>query len=73
MDEALTMFRQSLSKHELGYTTIFSDSDSHTFHALTEEEIYGYVPVQKNDCLNIVHKRMGTALRSLVEKRTLLH
>ncbi|CAN8002053.1 unnamed protein product [Ixodes hexagonus] len=69
VEEALTMFRRSLAKHELRYTTILSDGDSRTFHALTEEEVYGYVTVQKKDCLNHVHKRMGAALRTLVEKK----
>ncbi|CAN7947575.1 unnamed protein product [Ixodes pacificus] len=69
VEAALVMFRRSLSRHGLRYTTVLSDGDSRTFHALTEEKVYGFVPIEKKDCLNHVHKRMGAALRNVVEKR----
>lgn len=69
VEAALTMFQRSLSKHGLRYTTVLSDGDSRTFHALSEAEVYGFIKVDKRDCINHVHKRMGTALRNLVEKR----
>ncbi|CAN7994909.1 unnamed protein product [Ixodes pacificus] len=69
VEAALVMFRRSLSRHGLRYTTVLSDGDSRTFHALTEEKVYGFVPIEKKDCLNHVHKRMGVALRNVVEKR----
>lgn len=69
VEAALVMFRRSLSRHGLRYTTVLSDGDSRTFHALTEEKVYGFVPIDKKDCLNHVHKRMGAALRNVVEKR----
>ncbi|KAH8031071.1 hypothetical protein HPB51_012759 [Rhipicephalus microplus] len=42
--------------------------DSRTYVALCNEEMYGFVPHTKEDCVNHVQKRMGTALRFLVSK-----
>lgn len=69
VEAALRLFRRSLEKHKLRYTTMLSDGDSRTFHALTEDEVYGYIKVEKKDCINHVHKRMGAALRTLIEKK----
>ncbi|CAN7947863.1 unnamed protein product [Ixodes hexagonus] len=68
-EAALILFRRSLAKNGLRYTTILSDGDSRTFHALTQDSVYGYLDIEKKDCLNHVHKRMGAALRTLVEKK----
>lgn len=66
---ALIMFQRSLEKYKLRYTTMLSDGDSRTFHALTEQAVYGFIKVEKKDCVNHVHKRMGAALRALVDKK----
>ncbi|KAM7297060.1 hypothetical protein ISCGN_022214, partial [Ixodes scapularis] len=68
VEAALTLFKRSFSKHDLRYTALVSDGDSRTFSALTEENVYGLVPIVKEECLNHVQKRMGTALRNLVQK-----
>ncbi|XP_075550710.1 uncharacterized protein LOC142584451 [Dermacentor variabilis] len=44
------------------------DGDSATFSALVQENGYRLVPISKEECLNHVQKRMGTALRNLVQK-----
>lgn len=48
---------------------MLSDGDSRNFHALTEESVYEFVKVEKKGCINHVHKRMGAALRTLVDKK----
>ncbi|KAM7298916.1 uncharacterized protein ISCGN_019483 [Ixodes scapularis] len=68
VEAALTLLKRSVSKHDLRYTALVSDEDSRTFSALTEENVYGLVPIVKEECLNHVQKRMGTALRNLVQK-----
>ncbi|XP_075742739.1 uncharacterized protein LOC142796312 [Rhipicephalus microplus] len=68
VEAAVTLFSRSLSKHNLRYTTIVSDGDSATFSALQQDNVYGLVPIVKEECLNHVRKRMGTALRNLVQK-----
>ena len=48
------------------YTTMMSDGDSRTFKHLTEKKVYGDdVVIVKEECINHVAKRMGTALRKL--------
>ncbi|KAH7947439.1 hypothetical protein HPB52_011965 [Rhipicephalus sanguineus] len=68
VEAALTLFKRSISKHGLRYTTLVSDEDSRTFSALTEENVFGLVPIVKEECLNHVQKRMGSALRNIVQK-----
>ncbi|XP_075554628.1 uncharacterized protein LOC142587468 [Dermacentor variabilis] len=68
VEAALILFARSLTKHNLCYTTIVSDGDSATYSALAKENVYGLVPVVKEECLNHVQKRMGAALRNLVQK-----
>ncbi|CAN7988728.1 unnamed protein product [Ixodes hexagonus] len=68
VEAALTLFKRSISKHDLRYTALVSDGDSKTFSALREENVYGLVPIVKEECLNHVQKRMETALRNLVQK-----
>ncbi|KAH7968877.1 hypothetical protein HPB52_012107 [Rhipicephalus sanguineus] len=69
VEAALTMFQRSWAKHGLRYTTVLSDGDSRTFHALSEAEVYGFIQIDKKDCINHVYKRMGAALRNLVDKK----
>ncbi|KAH7981702.1 hypothetical protein HPB52_000727 [Rhipicephalus sanguineus] len=68
VEAALTLFKRSISKHGLRYTTLVSDGDSRTFSALTEENVYGLVPIVKEECLNHVQKRVGSALRNVVQR-----
>ena len=43
------------------------DGDSKTFDALVSLEVYGKdITMKKEDCVNHVSKRMGTALNKLV-------
>lgn len=65
---AKTMFQRSLQKHQLRYTNVLCDGDSRTYTSLSEDRVYGFIPIQKQECVNHVKKRMGTALRNLVEK-----
>lgn len=69
VEAGLMLFQRSLKKHNLRYTTILSDGDSRTFLALQEDKVYGYIPISKEDCVNHVEKRMGTALRNLISKQ----
>ncbi|KAG0422453.1 hypothetical protein HPB47_001718 [Ixodes persulcatus] len=65
----LILFKRFLEKNELRYTTALSDRGSHTFRALTQEDIYGCLKIKKKHCLNRVNKWMGAALCTLVEKK----
>ncbi|CAN8025115.1 unnamed protein product [Ixodes persulcatus] len=69
VEAALILFQRSWERHNVRYTTVLSDGDSRSFLALQEAEVYGYIPVNKEDCVNHVKKRMGTALRNLVSKQ----
>ncbi|CAN7944761.1 unnamed protein product, partial [Ixodes pacificus] len=68
VEAALLLFGRSLAKNDLRYTNIVCDGDSRTFLALSEDATYGFIPFQKEDCINHVQKRMGSALRALITK-----
>lgn len=59
----------SIQKHQLRYRTVLSDGDSRTFLTLKEAEVYGYIDIQKKDCVHHVQKHMGTALCNLLTKQ----
>ena len=47
------------------YTTMLSDGDARTFNHLSGWQMYGDVELQKEECINHVSKRLGTALRQV--------
>ncbi|XP_077513273.1 uncharacterized protein LOC144124468 [Amblyomma americanum] len=68
VEAALILFRRSFSSYGLRYTNVICDGDSRTYLALCKDEVYGFIPLTKEDCINHVQKRMGTALRTLVAR-----
>ncbi|GFU39371.1 uncharacterized protein TNCV_1716441 [Trichonephila clavipes] len=47
------------------YITVLSDGDCKTFNYLCEKKVYGPdIVIKKEECINHVSKRLGTALRS---------
>ena len=66
MEAAKRMWERSKS-YGLQYTTMLSDGDAKTFTSLQQSKVYGdNVDLVKEECINHIHKRMGTALRNLV-------
>lgn len=50
------------------YTTMLSDGDSKAFNSVVESQVYGKdISIEKEECLNHVSKRLGTALRNTVK------
>ena len=48
------------------YVTVLSDGDAKTYNHLVDLNIYGdNCPVTKEECVNHVRKRLGTALRKV--------
>ena len=51
------------------YTSIISNGDNKTWGALIQMKVYGDdTEINKLECVNYIHKRMGTGLRNLVKK-----
>lgn len=68
---AFVIWKRSVQKYGLRYTTMLSDGDSKSFKHIVEEEVYGKdVTMNKEDCVNHVSKRMGTALKNLKDQCT---
>lgn len=67
MEAAMVLWKRSTS---LGfrYTTLLSDGDCKTFNFLSEKKVYGTdIEIKKEECINHVSKRLGTALRNVVK------
>ena len=69
---ALRMWQRSVNK-KLRYTVFIGDGDASSYKALCSvndgKGVYGEDrPVKKEECINHVHKRMGTALRKLKDE-----
>ncbi|KAK3717160.1 hypothetical protein RRG08_010971 [Elysia crispata] len=61
------MWARSVMKHNMRYTIVVSDGDSKSFNAVSEMRPYGpHCIIEKEDCINHVCKRLGTALRNLI-------
>ena len=63
---AKVIFQRSIEKYKLRYTKVLSDGDSKMFKALLDLNVYGDTTIKKEECVNHVHKRMGTAIRKLL-------
>ena len=67
MDAAIAeiLWRRSERKHGFRYVTVLSDGDAKTFNQLVSLNVYGKdCTITKEECINHVSKRLGTALRS---------
>ena len=65
---AKRLWGRSIEKHSLRYMTMVSDGDSKSYDQVCQAGVYGKDKlVEKEDCINHVSKRMGTALRKLVD------
>lgn len=66
-DAALLLFTRCPTLCGLRYTTVISDGDSTTFKTFSQENAYGMIPIQKEECINHVANCVGFALRECVE------
>ena len=68
-EAAKALWGRSVAQHGLHYRAMLGDRDSVAFAAVTELQPYGPArPVKKVECVNHVHKRMGTALRKRAQE-----
>lgn len=68
VEAARIMFERSFTKYKLRYINVLCDGDSRTYLALTQDKVYGYMVIKKQECVNHVKKRMGTSLRNLLDE-----
>ena len=66
VEAARVLWRRSVQHHKLRYTVMLSDGDAKTFTELNNIKPYGDVIIEKEECINHVSKRLGTALRNVV-------
>ncbi|KAL8619315.1 hypothetical protein ACOMHN_056959 [Nucella lapillus] len=67
VEAARVLWRHSVERYKLRYTVLLSDGDAKTFTELTNIKPYGdEVHIEKEECINHVSKRLGSALRNLM-------
>ena len=59
------LWERSIDKFGFRYTTLLSDGDAKTYNQLCRKQVYGDTSTEKEECVNHVSKRLGTALRKL--------
>jgi len=64
-ESAKRMWGRSVNRHQVRYTQMLSDGDSAAFRGVVALNPYPGITVEKLECINHAHKRMGTALRKL--------
>ena len=68
MDAAIAeiLWKRSIERHGFRYVTLLSDGDARTYNHIASLNIYGdNCHVEKEECINHVSKRLGTALRKV--------
>ena len=70
VEAAVRLWQRSEERHGLLYTGFLSDGDSKAHKAVSDLNIYTE-PIVKEECINHVHKRMGTALINLSKQKRL--
>ena len=65
-NSAVSMFKRSVTRHNLIYERFIGDGDSSSFKKVMESKPYGDdFPITKIECVGHVQKRMGARLRKL--------
>ena len=63
----LEMYRRLVEVHNIFYDPFIGDEDSSTYRSVVKEAIYGpWKTVRTEESINLVAKRMGSRLRSIV-------
>ncbi|KAE8738831.1 hypothetical protein FOCC_FOCC015663 [Frankliniella occidentalis] len=61
------LWKRSEEECKMRYTVMLSDGDGKTFDHLQSLDIYNGITLVKEECTNHVEKRLGTALRNVVD------
>lgn len=64
-EAAKRMWARSVNRHQLRYVEMLSDGDSAAYKGVVALNPYPGHELNKLECINHAHKRMGTALRKL--------
>ena len=65
------MWQRSVEKFSFRYVEMLSDGDSVAYKAVCDIAPYGEKVINKLQCVNHAHKRMGIALRKLAKEERL--
>nr|XP_042908183.1 uncharacterized protein LOC122271327 [Parasteatoda tepidariorum] len=68
MNAASILWQRSIAECKFRYTVLLSDGDSKMFALLSKQNVYGDIPIVKEECINHIAKRLGTALRNKVKE-----
>ena len=67
---ALRIWRRSVHKYKLRYTSMIADGDSSTYPTISAEKPYGEdYPIEKHECVGHVQKRMFKHLQTLKQQQ----
>ena len=64
----IAVYKRSIEKHGLRYTTYLGDGDSSSFGKVVESKPHSGVTLKKAECVGHVQKRVGKRLRDIRDK-----
>ena len=68
MFAAEKLWKRSIDCCKMRYTVVLSDGDAKTYSHLLKHKVYGETRIEKEECINHIAKRLGTALRNKVKE-----
>ena len=63
-----SLWSRSMNVNGLRYTTYIGDGDSKAYRSVCDRQPYGEVPIEKQECIGHVQKRVGKNLLTLKQK-----
>ena len=67
VEAAKRLWSRSIVRNKMRYTNMLGDGDSKAYSAVKEMKPYGDITIERDECVNHAHKRLGTALRKLTQ------
>ena len=67
VEAAKQIWSRSIVRNKMHYTNMLGDGDSKTYSAIKEMMPYGDITIERDECVNHAHKRLGTALRKMTQ------
>ena len=67
MEETKQHWSQSIVRNKICYTNILRNDDLKIYSAIKEMIPYNDITIERDECVNHAHKRLGTAIRKLTQ------
>ena len=67
VEEAKRLWSRSIVRNKMRYTNMLGDGNWIAYSAVKEMKPYGDITIERDECVDHAHKRLGTAIRKLTQ------